>query len=259
MESKNASRVAVCVFQGSIGKKIASVPNYSAKKSAGPAGQKRPATSSDLDYVFGKLKQSMMMGQFVPGQKLKLGELAGTFGTSHMPVREALHRLAMVQALETAPRRSPSVPKANRKHLRDILSLRIDLESKAARLALENDDGTLAKSMHAVNEMMNVEGAKREPRIQKYLELNQQFHFEIYRRSDNDVLLNLIELLWMRYGPLLNLISAGGGLSFEHSQHSKMIEAVERKDAGALIEAISNDLTSAAIAIERRIPGTRST
>lgn len=217
------------------------------------AGLKRREPVSDLDHVYDELKRSMMAGEFVPGQKLKLAELAAAFGTSHMPVREALNRLAVVHALDTAPRRSPSVPQANIKRLRDILSLRVDLECKAARLALENDTGSLAKAIKTINDRMNAECDRREPSIRRYLELNQKFHFEIYQRSGNDDLLTLIELLWMRYGPMLNLISADGGLSLEHSLHGDIIEAVEQNDAARLQDALSQDLSSAADAIERRI------
>jgi DNA-binding GntR family transcriptional regulator len=225
------------------------------KRSGLPSLKKRIVVS-DLDHVFGELKQSMMMGKFAPGQPLKLRELAEVFGTSYMPVREALHRLAMVEALETAPRRSPSVPQAGRKRLRDILSLRIDLECKAAILALENDEGTLAKALRSITAKMDAEAGKNKPNIHNYLELNQRFHFEIYRRSNNDVLLNLIELLWMRYGPLLNLLITDDDLSYKHRQHVQIADAIEMKSAAKLMKALSEDLTAAASAIERKIPDT---
>jgi DNA-binding GntR family transcriptional regulator len=228
---------------------------------AGLSSLKRRNTVSDLDHIFAELKQSMMMGRFVPGQKLKLADLADAFGTSHMPVREALNRLVMVKALETAPRRSPSIPNPNPKQLKDILSLRIDLECKAGCMALDNDDGTLAKRLRVLNARMDAEAAKRAPNIRKYLELNQQFHFEIYRRSNNDVLLDLIELLWMRYGPLLNLLSSDGGLSFKHSPHpwhEKIIAAIENQEKTALKESISNDLNTARALIEQKIQGGQS-
>lgn len=216
-------------------------------------GLKKRIAVSDLDHVYSELKQSMMMGLFAPGQPLKLRELAEAFGTSHMPVREALHRLAVAEVLETAPRKSPFVPLANSKRLRDILSLRIDLECKAALLALELDDGMLANRLRIVNGKMDAESIKKRPHIHKYLKLNQQFHFEIYRQSNNDVLLNLIELLWMRYGPLLNFLQSDDGQFFEHSQHNKIIKAIETQDSKALSESISSDLTVAAESIERNL------
>lgn len=214
---------------------------------------------SDLDHIYGELKRSMMMGEFVPGQKLKLEELAEAFGTSHMPVREALNRLAVVHAVETAPRRSPSVPQADKKRLQDVLTLRIELECLAARFTLENDVGGLAGSLRAINDKMDEEGMIGAPNIRRYLELNHRFHFSLYDGCNNPDLLVLIEQLWMRYGPLLNLISSGGSLVFEHSQHAVIIEAVEARDPEALCQAIKTDLTNAARAIVAAIEPTVAT
>jgi DNA-binding GntR family transcriptional regulator len=218
---------------------------------------KKRSFVSDLDHVYSQLKQSMMVGEFVPGQKFKLAELAEAFGTSHMPVREALNRLAVVRAVETAPRRTPSIPQANKKRLRDLLSLRVNLECEAAGLALAMDDGPLAKALQSINDRMDAEGAKPEPSIRKYLELNQRFHFKLYEGCENPELLNLIELLWMRYGSLLNLISSGGTLTFKHSQHNEIIKAVSTRDKELLDAALSSDLTSAAIAIENEMDRSR--
>lgn len=210
---------------------------------------KRRKPVSDLDHIYGELKRSMMMGEFVPGQKLKLEELAEAFGTSHMPVREALNRLAVVHAVETAPRRSPSVPQADKKRLQNILALRVELECLAARLTLEHNPRGLAQSLRANNDRMDEEGMRGTPNVRRYLELNHRFHFSLYEGCDNPDLLMLIEQLWMRYGPLLNLISSGGSLVFEHSQHAVIIKAVETRDPEFLCEAIKADLSNAARAI----------
>ena len=104
-------------------------------------------TASDLDHVYSELKKAIMMGEFEPGQKLKLAELAEAFGTSQMPVREALGRLASAGALESAQRRSMVVPTADFARLRAILSLRIDLEGNAVRLAMQSGrDGRASAS-----------------------------------------------------------------------------------------------------------------
>jgi len=171
-----------------------------------------------------------------------------------MPVREALHRLAIVGVLETSPRKSPYAPKANRKLMRDILSLRIDLECKAAVSALGSDGGGLIQSLRVINAKTVTQGTRPKPHINKYLRLNQQFHFEIYRRCSKDVILTPIELLWMRYGPLLNLLDYEGENFFKHSMHEDIIQAIETMNSIALCPAISDGLTIAPALIERNSP-----
>lgn len=212
---------------------------------------------SDLDHVFGELKRFIMMGEFVPGQKLKLDELAQVFGTSHMPVREALNRLAVVRAIETQPRRSPRIPSATIEGLHNLLDLRVDLESKAAKLAVENCDQKLIKKLVQINERMDAETERETTKISTYLALNQEFHFALYEYCHNEDLMNLIELLWMRYGPLLNLIRNGVRLGSSHLSHTEIIDACRLSDTEAVQQSLRKDLLSASKAIETAIADTR--
>ena len=52
------------------------------------------------ERVYGVLRYRLMRGGFEPGQKLKIARLASALGTSAMPVREALNRLAAERAIE---------------------------------------------------------------------------------------------------------------------------------------------------------------
>src|SRR3546814_9744932 len=51
------------------------------------------------------LKQALISGHFMPGQKLTLRMLAEALGMSVTPVREAIHRLTAERALEGAANR----------------------------------------------------------------------------------------------------------------------------------------------------------
>ena len=58
------------------------------------------------DQVYGDLKELLQAGEMEPGQRFTLRGLAAAIGTSAMPVREAVTRLAAEQALEVLPARS---------------------------------------------------------------------------------------------------------------------------------------------------------
>ena len=68
--------------------------------------------------VYSELRSSLMLGKIKPGASLRIQELADQFGTSHMPVREALRRLVSEQALEVLSNRSVAVPPADKFALR---------------------------------------------------------------------------------------------------------------------------------------------
>src|ERR1700722_5983222 len=97
------------------------------------------------ERVYGVLRDRLMRGGFEPGQKLKIADLASALGTSAMPVREALNRLAAERAIESMPNRSVRVPSLSRESLRDLMEARFAIEGLAvARAAANMDEATLA-------------------------------------------------------------------------------------------------------------------
>src|ERR1700676_5304421 len=96
------------------------------------------------ERVYGVLRDRLMRGGFEPGQKLKIAELASALGTSAMPVREALNRLAAERAIESLPNRSVRVPSLSKESLRDLMEARRAIEGLAvARAAANMDEATL--------------------------------------------------------------------------------------------------------------------
>lgn len=211
-------------------------------------------TNSDLEHVYNELKRSIMMAEFSPGQKLKLDELATAFGTSHMPVREALNRLVMARALQSAPRRSTFIPDASVERLRNLLTLRTDLEGKAVAMTVARKDPDLADQLAQINGRMDVEAARGVRGTRAYLQLNHRFHFSLYERCGNPELVDLIELLWMRYGPLLNILRTTPMSFSGHRHHAPIISAVRNGDAEAAVENLVADLEEAGNAIAGSLP-----
>ena len=208
-------------------------------------------TISDLEYVYGALKQSFMIGEFEPGQRVTLPLLAEAFGTSQMPIREAMNRLVVARAMEALPRRSMRVPEATTAKLDALLPLRLMLEGEATRLAVSACAKSLADELQAINLEMD---AKVESDDRKgYLRLNQQFHFAIYRQCRNDELIDMIELLWMRYGPLMNIVRSQVLSNTGHNLHAAVINGILNNDPEVAADAIRADIEDAAKAIRTAI------
>src|SRR6185312_9706733 len=90
------------------------------------------------ERVYGVLRDQLMRGAFEPGQKLKIAELASALGTSAMPVREALNRLAAERAIESLPNRSVKVPSLSKDALHDLVETRFAVEGLAVARAAAN-------------------------------------------------------------------------------------------------------------------------
>ncbi|MBL4928997.1 GntR family transcriptional regulator [Fuscibacter oryzae] len=206
---------------------------------------------SDPDHVYSEMKQGFMIGEFEPGQRLTLPEIAAAFGTSQMPVREATSRLVVARAIEALPRRSLRVPEATVERLESLLPLRLHLEGEAARLAATRADVGMADELTLIDEEMRSFVPLADTKT--YLRLNQKFHFTLYRACDNEDLVDLIELLWMRYGPLMNIVRTGGLSKSGQLRHSEIIDALRKRDADALEKSVRADIAEAAEAIREAI------
>ena len=97
------------------------------------------ATRSTVqDGVYLRLSEALMNGRLDPGQQLTIASIAEMCGTSHMPVREALRRLAAEGALEVASTGSAHVPAASRARLDDLCEARMINEGAAGTKAAAN-------------------------------------------------------------------------------------------------------------------------
>ncbi|HKS12060.1 MAG TPA: GntR family transcriptional regulator, partial [Pseudomonas sp.] len=178
--------------------------------------------------------------------------LAEAFGTSQMPIREAMNRLVVARAMEALPRRSLRVPEATRARLEALLPLRLLLEGEATALAVARAGGAeLADQLDAINRQMDqaVLVDDRKP----YLRLNQQFHFLVYRNCGNEDLIDVIESLWMRYGPLMNVVRSQVLSRTGHALHAAIIAGVRARDGEAAKRALVSDIEDAAKSIKAAI------
>lgn len=205
----------------------------------------------DDEYIYTEMKQLFMIGEFSPGQKLTLPLLADAFGTSQMPIREATNRLLSARALIAPPRRSLCVPEATIERMNSLLPMRLLLEGEATRLAVQAVGSSIVEELKATNAEMDAVVPRED--IKAYLRLNQRFHFLVYGKSGNEELIDLIELLWMRYGPMMNIVRSGVLSRSGHHRHDEVVDAFERSDAEAAATAMQADIKDAAGPIRRAI------
>ncbi|MFQ0812618.1 GntR family transcriptional regulator [Brucella anthropi] len=195
------------------------------------------------DGVYEQLRHALMWGSFEPSQVVTIAALASEFGTSHMPVREALRRLAAENGLEIARNGSARVPDISRARLDDICRVRISLEGLATELAtprMSAADVERCLTLAQEHEALGQEG-----RVYEMLRKNQEFHFTIYELSGSEILPRMIETLWLRLGPYMRLLSnhvrqqVDDGIIHPYSAyHYQMLDAIragEAQKAGALM------------------------
>lgn len=196
----------------------------------------RPAPRTTVqDGVYQRLRLALMVGRFDPGQTLTIAALAEAFGTSNMPVREALRRLAAENALEIAQTGSAQVPSVTQARLDDLCRARVAVEGLATELAVGN---LTARDIAALKALVaEQQGIARQAEVYDLILKNQEFHFTIYRAAGSEVLLPIIESLWLRFGPYMRMLSRtvgplmNAGAMEPSGRHRQIIAAFEAGDA----------------------------
>jgi DNA-binding GntR family transcriptional regulator len=191
------------------------------------------------ERVYDQLREAIMGGAFRPGDVVTLRGLAKAFGTSLMPVRNAVNRLTVENGLLALPNRSISLPRLTVPEFEEMTDIRVALESLAARHAARRISATQIDRIEVLNSAMG--GASPG----EYFRLNREFHFSIYAAAEQPVLFRLIQGAWLRVGPLLNSLESQTTV-LSHVNHDWVVRALRRHDAEDAAVAIAADVRSAA-------------
>ncbi len=181
-----------------------------------------------------------MVGVFLPGQVMSLRKLAASLGTSPMPVREVLSRLVAANALEETKGGSVRVPRLTPKKIADIFDLRERLEGTAIERAAKSCTRSLISELTAINKSLLQASEKRD--IMNCLSHNQKFHFTLYDAAGSDVLMPLIESLWLQFGPTMYMSFLAPSMPWDASSHVKIIEALKANNHAAAKRALLQDI-----------------
>lgn len=187
------------------------------------------------------LRVRMCEGDFTPGEVISIRRIAAQYGTSAMPAREAIRWLVTEGALEFSDSRKIIVPALSRERFHEVLYARKNLETEISRQAFANITGEDIDELKRIDE--RIDTAVSEADIPLYMRSNYQFHFHIYRLSYSRVLLPLVEILWLQYGPSMRYIcTRWGASSIADDHHREVTQALSRGDCEAFCQAIAADI-----------------
>ncbi|MGR3360055.1 MAG: GntR family transcriptional regulator [Paracoccus sp. (in: a-proteobacteria)] len=163
-----------------------------------------------------------------------------------MPVRDAIGRLAACGALSVEPKRAVAVPTLRRDEFRDLTRNRIHLESRATELAAKNgmDAVALQTAEQRFRSALDRNDAKEAVRANKAL------HFLVYEAAGSPVLMELVTIMWLKAGPVINLDLGEQSRRSRHSIslkcHTRFVSALLDGDSETAAEALAQDIRSAA-------------
>ena len=86
-----------------------------------------------------------------------------------------------------------------------------------------------------------------------YMLSNYRFHFELYRAGGSEVLVPLLESIWVQFGPFMRAIYDVVGTTDLTDKHRMAIDAIRRRDAEALRVAIEADILDGMYLLRRTL------
>lgn len=209
---------------------------------ASALGFKKIERQTIQEVIYESLKDAIMKGQIRPGVTLTVVTLAKEYGTSPMPVREALARLVEADVLVATPNKSVSMPVLRAAELREMARIRMNIEGMAGNWAAEN---ITAEEI----EQIEIDYDRMCGRIQtqdkaEVTKVHQKVHFAIYRATRSKYLVSIIERLWMRNGPYFSMLS-WDAFRVGECRHMEMIDGLKNGDGSMVQKAIQSDISDA--------------
>ena len=183
------------------------------------------------DVVFNTLRDAILTGKLVPGERLMENQLAEKLGVSRTPVREALRMLELENLVELVPRKGAQVLDMSEKDIVNILEVRSALEGLATSLAckkMTKEDLQQLKNME-----VDFEKAVADNDVDHFVDIDEDFHDLIFAATENDKLINIfrnlrIQLYRYRMAQAKNNETS---MSTIVAHHRSIIRAIENHDA----------------------------
>ena len=135
-----------------------------------------------------RLRRAILDGEYASGTQLRQDELAERFGTSRIPVREALRQLEAEGLVTIEANKGATVTAFSLEEVLELLDIRIALECRALRLAIPN---MVDSDFEGAEQILQSYADSGDPQL--WGEANWRFHWALYVPCGRAKLLAMIE------------------------------------------------------------------
>jgi DNA-binding GntR family transcriptional regulator len=194
--------------------------------------------------VLSSVRTAILSGVLGPGARLRQEELADVFGTSRIPVREALRALEYEGLVTSEPHRGFTVTSLDADDVQEVYDLRILLECEAVKLALPLlTDEDLEDLERVFSEMQSAETPDQQ------LAARERFYLRLYSVTGRPRLVGLIMRLRQEVARVLRWAT----IVHSSSIHEHFFEAVRVGDVERANAHLAGHYRRVAVLIRRHI------
>lgn len=188
------------------------------------------------ERAYRELRQALVRGDFAPGDRLRLDELARRFGVSSSPVREALNRLSEQGLVRILENRGFRVAPLTAEGVSDLARVRQLVECEALRDSITHGDDAWETQVVAAGHALALCERRLgdEPRAldDDWSARHRNFHLSLYAACTSPLLLELADILfdnaerYRRWTARYRQVPRR-----KHSEHQQLLAAVVARDA----------------------------
>jgi DNA-binding GntR family transcriptional regulator len=174
-----------------------------------------------VDELVRRLREMILRGDFVPGERLIEEQLVSRFGVSRPPLREALRILDNDGLITGIPRKGYSIVSLTADDVRKLYDLRYALERTAVELGVPIAEPSRLAALDVAMERMRSDAAVNDP--DEMLRANSEFHRALVALPDN----RWLEDAYRNLSQQIELCMAMN-LKFRQELHNDPRDAIQR-------------------------------
>jgi DNA-binding GntR family transcriptional regulator len=198
------------------------------------------------DQAYRALREEIISGQLIPGERLTERQLAERLGVSPTPVREALQRLEHEHLIQRTDTRRILVAEPSGRRLYELTLIEAALRGVGARLAAEN---ATEKDLVAIEQALAA--FTKTPTPERVLAAARRLHELIDRASHNKTLTTMVATatafdLQFRLETIPEIFGTNRKMALDrHREHGKIVAAIKARDGDAAEELMRQHILRA--------------
>jgi DNA-binding GntR family transcriptional regulator len=192
-------------------------------------GLEPTATRERQSSVYELIREEIISGRLASNERVKVADLAQRFGTSTIPIREALQRLGGEGFVVLEPNRGARVRSIDADFVRDIIEIDVMIESAMTRWFVSVATSADVTALERIQEAIEADGFS-DKTLHGHLDV--KFHRLIYDRHYNRHAIDL----WWKHRQILREINKRLPTSLSRQaallqEHHELIACIKSQDA----------------------------
>jgi DNA-binding GntR family transcriptional regulator len=183
------------------------------------------------EKIYKQIRDQIIYGKLMPGERLPEIKLSETLGCSRVPVREAFSQLEKEGFVYRKKNRGVVVSKSSPEEIKDYYSLLDVLESQAVEWATNRLTSEDVGHLKDLNDLMKKVSTDDSKYIEKWVSLNLAFHRFFSEKCGNEKMVWLVEEIRLRITRFRYLSFMITSFNDYTLDHDAIIEALRHQDA----------------------------